>query len=274
MERFDGKVCIVTGAAMGIGRECARVIALERGAAIVAADLNEAGVRKTADEINQQGGKALAFVGDMADGETIRRLVETTVSTYGRLDMLSSNVAATSAEITAPDTTFDNYDEEYILKILRINTCGGFLLLKHCIPEMLRTAGKGAIVCMSSVAAKFGGDFQTVYGMSKAALEKLVRGTAAMYGRQGIRINAVEPSCTITPALVSTYPADLLEAMRNAVYNPDFTDGRGIATVVAFLLSEEAYTIQGATIPADNGYHIMSGMSGTTLQYKVMSGRG
>ena len=223
--------------------------------------MNGAALQEVVDDINAKGGKAVGAVCNVTSEADVINAVQTTVKTFGRLDYLASNAAATSFAFTSKDRTFDDFDVDYMLEAFRINTCGSFLMIKHCIPEMLKNGG-GAIVCTSSVAAKFGAPGNNVYGMTKAALEALVRGTAGLYGRQGIRINAIEPSSTVTPALLETIPADLFETMKKGILNPDFTGGDKIATVIAFLLSDDAYTIQGATIPTDNGYHILAGMSG------------
>lgn len=260
MQDFKGKVCIVTGAASGIGKACAEEIGLRCGAKLTLTDINEAGLQEVVDSIREQGGEAIGVAGDLCDQNVIDEIVGKTVETYGRLDYLSSNAAATAFSYTQKDRTFDMFDADYVEQTFRINTVSGFRLIKACIPEMLKN-GKGAIVCVSSVAARFGGSGNNVYGMSKAALEALVRGTAGLYGRQGIRINAVEPSNTMTPALIETIPEEQFKAMKVGVFNPEFTDGSGIATVVSFLLSDDAYTIQGATIPTDNGYHIVQGMA-------------
>lgn len=260
MQDFKGKVCIVTGAASGIGKACAEEIGLRCKAKLTINDINEEGLQKTLQEIRKKGGEAIAVAGDLCDQEVVDRIVSETVSTYGRLDFLSSNAAAVSFAYTGRDRAFDQFDADYVEETFRINTVTGFRLIKACIPEMLKN-GKGAIVCISSVAARFGAAGNNIYGMSKAALEALVRGTAALYGRQGIRVNVVEPSNTITPALLETIPEEQFGVMKLGIFNPGFTDGSGIATVVSFLLSDDAYTIQGATIPADNGYSIVQGMA-------------
>ncbi len=261
MQDFEGKVCVITGAASGIGRECALQIGLKNKARLALFDINSEKLNDVVKEVNDQGGNAIGIICDVANEQQVREGIAKTVKTYGRLDYLAGNAAAVAASFTMRDRTFDDFDVDYMVEAFKINVCGGYLLMKYAIPEMLKNGG-GSIVCTSSVAAKFGAAGNNVYGMTKAALEALVRATAALYGRQGIRCNAIEPSNTLTPAFMETIPAELYETMKLGIYNPNFTEGDKIASVVAFLLSDDAYTIQGATIPVDNGYHIVAGMVG------------
>lgn len=261
MQNFEGKVCVITGAASGIGRECALWIGLKNKAKLALFDINQERLGAVVNEINEQGGEAIGIWCDVADEEAVKAAIDKTVETYGRLDYLSSNAAAVAASFTMRDRTFEDFDVDYMMEAFKINCCGSYLMIKYCIPHMLKNGG-GSIVCTSSVAAKFGAAGNNVYGMTKAALEALVRATAALYGRQGIRCNAIEPSNTLTPAFLETIPAEFYETMKLGIFNPNFTGGDKIASVIAFLLSEDAYTIQGATIPVDNGYHIVAGMVG------------
>lgn len=270
MQDFTGKVCIITGAASGIGRECALELALNCHAHAVLADRNEAGLREVEQAIHTGGGSAIGVPCDVAVESEVQHVVAQAVNTFGRLDYLASNAAATSFAFTSRDRFFDNFDVDYMLEAFRINTCGSYLMIRYCIPEMLKNGG-GAIVCTSSVAARFGAAGNNVYGMTKAALEALVRGTAGLYGRQGIRINAIEPSNTVTPSFLETIPSELFDTMKLGIFNPDFTEGDKIASVIAFLLSDDAYTIQGATIPTDNGYHIVAGMSAAIEARQTMA---
>lgn len=260
MQDFTGKVCIITGAASGIGRACALELALNCHAQVGLADLNEEALQNVVQEISGQGGQAVGVPCDISKENDVKKLISETVEKFGRLDYLASIAAATSFSFTSRDRDFESFDVDYMLEAFRINTCGSYLLIKHAIPHMLQ-AGGGAIVCASSVAARFGAAGNNVYGMTKAALEALVRGTAGLYGRKGIRANAIEISNTVTPSLLETLPAEAFETMKLGILNPDFTGGDKIAKVVAFLLSDDAYTIQGATVPTDNGYHIVAGMS-------------
>lgn len=260
MQNFEGKVCVVTGAASGIGLAVAKELALVGKGKVAMLDINENALAAAVEDIKAAGGDVIGIYCDVGVEDTIKVAIAKTVETYGRLDCLASNAALTGYQWTCRDAMFEGIDADYVMETFRINTVGSFLMIKHSIPEMLKNGG-GSIVCTSSVAAKFGAAGNNVYGMSKAALEAMVRGVAGLYGRQGIRCNAVEPSNTMTPALKETIDPDLYDGMLTGVFNPHFTEGDKIATVIAFLLSDDAYTIQGATIPADNGYHINAGMS-------------
>ena len=260
MQNFKGKVCVVTGAASGIGLAVSKEIAINCGGKVAMLDINQAALDTAVEEVRDADGDVIGIRCDVGVEDDVKAAVAKTVEHYGRLDYLASNAARVSAAWTARDAKFEGIDADYIMETFRINTVGSFLMIKHCIPEMLKHSG-GAIVCTSSVAARFGAAGNNIYGVTKAGLEALVRGTAALYGRQGIRCNAIEPSNTMTPAYRETIDPNLYEGMLTGVFNPHFTEGDKIASVVAFLLSDDAYTIQGATIPVDNGYHINAGMS-------------
>lgn len=272
MQNFEGKVCIITGAASGIGLAAAKEIALNCKGKTVLLDVNQTALDAAVSELKDAGGDVLGLRCDVGSEEEVKSAVAKTVETYGRLDYLVNNAARIYADWTARDTKFDGIDSDYIMETFRVNTVGYFLFIKYCIPEMLKTGG-GAIVCLSSVASRFGSAGNNIYGVTKAGIEALVRGAAALYGRQGIRCNAIQPSNTITPAYLESVDPGLYDGMLTGVFNPHFTEGDKIASVIAFLLSDDSYTIQGATIPTDNGYHINAGMSAAVEMMMKLNNR-
>src|SRR4051794_13499347 len=195
--RLSGQVAIVTGSGSGIGRECAVAMARE-GAAVMVADLDVDSAQRAAQEIVEEGGRALASPVDLGDPASLETLVDGTVAEFGRLDILHNNAAATHLAATRDHDVAD-MDLEVWEATMRINLTGTMLATKLALPHMVERGG-GSIVNTSS-GASLGGDLgHTAYGVSKAAINALTRYTAAQYGKAGVRCNAVAPGLVVTPA--------------------------------------------------------------------------
>ncbi|HEY6609595.1 MAG TPA: glucose 1-dehydrogenase [Pseudomonas sp.] len=244
MKRVEGKVCIVTGAAGGIGLEDAKLLVRE-GAKVVLTDLNEEAGLKAAAEL---GGDALFIRHDIASEADWKRVIDTTLATFGRLDVLVNN-AAILAVGTIEDTSLELWQ-----KVQRINNDGYFLGCKHAVLAMKETGG-GSIVNMSSLAALAGMSAFCAYSASKGAVAAMTRSIAMHCKKQGYRIrcNSIHPDGVNTPmtsALSAGRPipqAELDKDPMNRMCAPE-----QIANVVLFLASDESSFINGAEIRVDN----------------------
>lgn len=251
MNRVQGKVCIVTGAASGVGREDALLLARE-GAKVVLTDLNEEAGRAVAAEI---GADALFIRQDIASEADWQQVVKTTLERFGRLDVLVNN-AAILALGSIEDTSLELWQ-----KVQRINTEGYFLGCKYAIAAM-KESGGGAIVNMSSVAALGGMPMFCAYSASKGAVAAMTRSIALHCKQQGyrIRVNSVHPDGINTPMTQALaggqpIPQEVLDAdPLNRMCAP-----RDIANVVLFLASDESRFINGAEIRVDNA-QLISGI--------------
>jgi 3(or 17)beta-hydroxysteroid dehydrogenase len=251
MNRVQGKVCIVTGAASGIGREDALLLASE-GAKVVLTDLNETAGQQVAAQI---GDNALFVRHDIASADDWQHVIQRCIEHFGRLDVLVNN-AAILALGSIEDTSFELWQ-----KVQRINSDGYFLGCKYAIEAMKKTGG-GAIVNMSSVAALGGMAAFCAYSASKGAVGAMSRSIAMHCKQQGyrIRVNSVHPDGVNTPmtqALAGGQPIDqqALDAdPLNRMCAP-----RDIANVVLFLASDESRFINGAEIRVDNA-QLISGV--------------
>jgi meso-butanediol dehydrogenase/(S,S)-butanediol dehydrogenase/diacetyl reductase len=265
--RFEGKVAVVTGAASGIGAATAVRFAHE-GAAVVVADINEAGASSVANTIDAAGGRALAVAVDVANPADIDGMVHVATEAFGRLDYLHNN--ATVIEISPIETlTLEAWQ-----RMLAVNLTATFLAIKAAIPAMRRTGG-GAIVNSASVSG-FAGDWGLAgYNAAKAGVMNVTRTAAIELARFAIRVNAVCPGVIDTPLLGAVlHGAPVVphwvaagarrmptvdEAARfRARTEAAHALGRlgrpeEIAAVVCFLCSEEASFITGASIVADGG---------------------
>ncbi|MGZ9739738.1 glucose 1-dehydrogenase [Pseudomonas sp. GNP012] len=251
MQRVEGKVCIITGAASGIGREDALLLARE-GAKVVLTDLNEEAGRQAAAEI---GANALFIRHDIASESDWQHVVKTTVEHFGRLDVLVNN-AAILALGSIEDTTLELWQ-----KVQKINGDGYFLGCKYAIQAM-KESGGGSIINMSSVAALGAMPMFCAYSASKGAVAAMTRSIALHCKQQGYRIrcNSVHPDGVNTPmtqALAGGQPIPqqaLDQDPMNRMAAP-----RDIANVVLFLATDESRFVNGAEIRVDNA-QLISGL--------------
>ena len=255
MEGLENKVVVVAGASSGIGAATAHKLA-QCGAKIVVADISDHGAKGTADAIVSSGGSAIPFQFDVTDESTIAALIAHVIDTHGRIDGLHYNVA--DVALTTKDTNL--LEPEVWERMLRVNLTGLFLTLRQCVPHMLKQGG-GAIVSTSSAAAFSAEPNIPAYASLKAGLNALTRHVASAYGRQGVRCNAIAPGAIATEgalAVVNVMGADRDEwygRVRETLAH-SHRDGKSedIASMVAFLMSDEGSWINGQCISVDGGW--------------------
>ncbi len=248
-EEFTGKVAIVTGAAGGIGRESARLFA-ERGASVVVADINLPGAQETVDIITSGGGVATAVLVDVASSASVKAMVETTIATYGRLDIAHNN-----AGIKGADETVVDMPEEVWSAGISIMLDGVFFCMKHEIPEMLKVGG-GAIINTSSGAGLIGVARFSNYVAAKHGVIGLTKAAALEYITQGIRINAICPG-TARSQMVDEWMQGSAEAEASvAALHPigRIAGPEEIAEAAVWLASDAASFVVGTAMSVDGGY--------------------
>lgn len=251
MQRVEGKVCIITGAASGVGREDALLLARE-GAKVVLTDLNEEAGRQVAAEI---GDNALFIRQDIASEADWQNVIKLCLERFGRLDVLINN-AAILALGSIEDTSLELWQ-----KVQRINGEGYFLGCKYAVLAMKETGG-GSIINMSSVAALGGMPLFCAYSASKGAVAAMTRSVALHCKQQGYRIrcNSVHPDGINTPMTQALtggqpIPQETLDAdPLNRMCAP-----RDIANLVLFLASDESRFINGSELRVDNA-QLISGL--------------
>jgi NAD(P)-dependent dehydrogenase (short-subunit alcohol dehydrogenase family) len=246
-----GKVALISGggaAGDGIGNGRAAAILLARaGAKTVVADRELALAQHTVDMIAAEGGTALATSGDVTNEGDCAALVATCVDRFGRLDFLDNNVG-----IGSRGSVVAEKPESY-RRVMQVNVESMFLLSKHAIPAMIKTAGGGAIVNISSISALRPRGL-TTYTTSKAAVIGLTRAMAVDHGPDNIRVNCICPGPMYTPMV---YARGMSEAARTqrakaSVLKREGT-GWDVGHAVRFLLSDHARYITGQVLVVDGG---------------------
>jgi NAD(P)-dependent dehydrogenase (short-subunit alcohol dehydrogenase family) len=251
MVNLNGKVAIVTGSASGIGRATAITLAAA-GAAVVVADLNFEGARLTADTITTAGGRAVPVAVDISDEAQIEAMVKLAVSEYGRLDIVHANAGATAPEFMFNDTGIADIDPVLFARILAVNVIGTALTAKHGAAQLARDGG-GVIIFTTSQESEIGGRLRSMYAASKAAVESIVRHTAAQFGSDGIRAVSVSPGVILTEGARASVSEEEIAGLISHNQVPRIGVPEDIANAVAFLASDEAGYITGISVPIDGG---------------------
>jgi len=248
--RLAGKVAIVTGAASGIGRACAIALA-DEGASVIVGDLDSEGAGHVSEQIIDRGGEAAPVQVDLGDPVSVKALVQQAVERFGRLDMLHNNAAATHLAATR-DLNVADMDPGVWDDTMRINLKGTMLATKFAIPHII-AAGGGSVVNTSS-GASLSGDFgHTAYAVSKAAINALTLYTAAQYGKEGVRCNAIAPGLVVTPASADNYAGPNGEMMLRHHLTTRLGSPADIASMVVYLCSGDAGFVTGQIISVDGG---------------------
>jgi len=246
-QRFDGKVAIVTGGGSGIGASVSRRLAAE-GASVVVTDIRLEAAQTVVDEIVAAGGTASAFVQNTAKHEDSDAAVRFAVETYGAL-----HLAVNNAGIGAAPQPIGEYDIEAWDRVRAVDLDGVFYGLRYQIPAMV-AAGGGAIVNMGSVLGSVGIAQNAAYVTSKHALIGLTKVAALEYTSQGVRTNAVGPGFIDTPLVRSSLSAEALADLEQKHASQRLGTDEEVASLVLFLLSDEASFISGSYHLVDGGY--------------------
>ncbi|QGN34944.1 SDR family NAD(P)-dependent oxidoreductase [Microlunatus sp. Gsoil 973] len=245
---LDEKVCLVTGAATGIGEAIAeRLAAL--GATVCLADIDGAKAGAVAERI---GGHA--WTADVSCSADVQRFVDEAAGRFGRIDAIVNN-AGIAVGGTVADTTEEDWQ-----RVLATNLTGVWLGMKYALPHLRRTTG--CIVNMASVQALVGLPGWAAYAATKGAIIALTQQAAVEYGPEGIRVNCLAPGTIMTPMNERIFasasdPDALIESWNSSHALGRFGQPGEVATAAAFLVSDDASFITGTCLRVDGGLTIL-----------------
>jgi NAD(P)-dependent dehydrogenase (short-subunit alcohol dehydrogenase family) len=246
MGRLDGKVCVITGAGGGMGRD-ATILFSEEGAQVCAADVNFVAAQETA----AQARDAFAHQVDVADEASVKAMMDATVERYGGVDVLYNNAGISpDDDASILDTSVEAWD-----RVQAVNTRGVFLCCKHGIPHLLERGGGSVINVASFVAIVGAATSQISYSASKGAVLSMSRELAVQFARDGVRVNALCPGPVETPLLLNIFGDDPAALERRRVHWPTgrLAKPREVVNGALFLASDESSYVTGSTFLVDGG---------------------
>jgi len=241
MGRLNDKIAIVTGAGQGIGKAIASKLAAE-GAAVIVTDLDEANARQTAAALPG----AVAIRADVTDRQGVQVMADRVVQQFGRVDVLVNNAGWDKAGLFVDSDPAD-WD-----RVIAINLYGVLHTCKAVLPVMAER-GSGAVVNLGSDAGRVGSSGEAVYSAAKGGVIAFTKSLAREMARHQVRVNCVCPGPTDTPLFASFAGPKLREALTKAVPLRRLGQPADIASVVAFLASDEASFITGQTVSVSGG---------------------
>jgi NAD(P)-dependent dehydrogenase (short-subunit alcohol dehydrogenase family) len=247
MGRLDSKVCVITGAGGGMGREAALMFAHE-GARVCAADVDEALANATAADC---AGEAFAIRCNVADEGEVAAMYAATAERFGGIDVLYNNAGISPADDgSILETTVEAWQ-----RVQDVNAKGVFLCCKHGIPYLVERGGGSVINVASFVAILGAATSQISYTASKGAVLSMSRELAVQFARQGLRVNALCPGPVETPLLLSIFGDDPAALERRRIHWPTgrLAKPAEIVQAALFLASDESSYVNGATFVVDGG---------------------
>lgn len=240
--RLEGKRAVITGAARGIGEAIGRAFAAE-GALVALNDLNAGDLGRVVDDITDGGGRGIAIPGDVSIPGDVERLFSDAAEAFGGLDILINNAGIGGVGHTILETSVEDWE-----RMLRVNLTGAFLCCRAAVP-LLRDAGRGSIVNLSSITGLTGAAGSVPYGAAKAGVIGLTRSLAREVAPWRINVNA------IAPGLIDTEMSRARgqDATRSGVLWPRIGVAKDIAHLAVFLASDEAEFITGQVLSSNGG---------------------
>ena len=256
--KLHNKVCIVTGAASGIGKEIALTFA-RQGGKLAIADVNRPAAQAAADEITAAGGTAMAVVMDVTSEEQVDAAVAEVVAAFGGVDVLVSNAGI---QIVHPVEAFPFADWK---KMLAIHLDGAFLTTKACLPHMQKSGRGGSIIYMGSVHSKEASVLKSAYVTAKHGLIGLCKTVAKEGGKHGIRANVICPGFVRTPLVEKQIPEQskalgiseedvVKKVMLKETVDGEFTTVQDVAAIALLFAGFESNALTGQSLVVSHGW--------------------
>lgn len=250
---LKGRVVVLTGAAAGIGRATALCFA-DEGARVACWDVTDEGGDDLLSEIAARGGEGLVLKVDVADAESVRNATTTTISRFGRIDVLVNNAGIVrDAQLVKSKngTPIGEMSDDQWREVMGVNLSGVFYCTRAVAPHMI-AAGGGVILNASSVVALYGNFGQTNYTATKAAVIAMTRTWARELGRYGIRVNAIAPGFVAT-RIVQAMPDQVRRLMVERTPLGRAGTPEEVAEAYVWLASSRASFVTGAVLSIDGG---------------------
>lgn len=250
--RVKGKVAVVTGASLGIGGACAKLLAAE-GAAVAATDVLDKQGQHLVDEICQAGGAAAYFHLDVTSEGEVARVMEEVKARFGPVTTLVNNAGISGANKPTHEVTEAEWD-----RLMAVNVKGVFFCTKHALPQMM-TAGAGSIINLSSIYGLVGAPDVPPYHASKGAVRLMTKTDALIYARHAIRVNSIHPGFIWTPmveSFINSLPDPVAARAGLNDLHPlgHIGEPNDIAYGVLYLASDESKFVTGTELVIDGGY--------------------
>lgn len=248
MEKFEGKVCLITGAGSGIGRAASLAFA-KHGATIIVSDVAIEGGEETVEMVKRAGGKAEFIRVNVSKSAEVDQMVEQVVKKHGRLDIAINNAGIGGPWGRLSDITFADWDQ-----VMDINLSGVFYCMKAELTAMAEMK-TGVIINVSSIAGLRGLAHSSAYSASKHAVIGLTKSAALEYARANIRINAVCPAFTRSPLFDKMFEIDpsYQEKLLKNIPMRRYGEPADIADAMVWLASDDASFVTGQCLPLDGG---------------------
>ena len=249
MKRVEAKIVVVTGGALGIGRETCLLLAKE-GAKVAVTDILDKEGQELVEEINQSGGVAKFWHLDVSDEKEVEKVYAEVVKEFGKLDATVNNAGIAGADKPTHELTENEWDA-----VMNINVKGVFFCTKHAIPHMQKSGG-GSIINLSSIYGLVGAGDIPHYHASKGAVRLMAKNDALIYAKDNIRVNSVHPGFIWTPLVKK-----LAKKKRGFKKHLDslhpighIGEPKDIAYGILYLVSDESKFITGSELVIDGGY--------------------
>ncbi|WP_026828289.1 SDR family oxidoreductase [Exiguobacterium artemiae] len=248
--RLSEKVIIVTGAASGMGKAMAELFAAE-GGHVVVSDIHGDAARQVVQTITENGGTALAVETNVAEEKAVQQLIDQTITTYGKLDVLVHNAGIMDGMEGVADISDERWE-----RVFSINTTAVMRLMRLTVP-IFQQQGHGVILNNISIGGLNGARSGAAYTASKHAVVGLTKNTAYLYAKEGVRCNGIAPGAVETnigQSMTNINEFGMGRTMLGMGLNPRTAQPEEIAKLALFLVSEDSSFVNGAIVVADGGW--------------------